>query len=60
MPRPEAIRQRQPPSSNLKECVMDEETELDIVDLGDAKETTKGILLPGSEDNVTMPGRQIA
>ncbi|MCC9596438.1 MULTISPECIES: benenodin family lasso peptide [unclassified Rubrivivax] len=39
---------------------MDEETELDIVDLGDAKETTKGILLPGSEDNVTMPGRQIA
>ena len=37
---------------------MNEATDLEIVDLGDAKESTKGILLPGSEENVTMPGRQ--
>jgi hypothetical protein len=37
---------------------MNEATELDIVDLGDAKEQTKGIGLPGSEENVTLPNRQ--
>lgn len=37
---------------------MNEATELDIVDLGDAKEQTKGIVMPGSEENPTLPGRQ--
>lgn len=43
---------------NLKEFVMNEATELEVVDLGDAKEQTKGIVLPGSEENYTLPGRQ--
>jgi hypothetical protein len=60
LPWPEAKRQglyqRQP---NLKEFVMNQATELEIVDLGDAKEQTKGILQPGSEENPALPGRQL-
>jgi len=38
---------------------MNQATELEIVDLGDAKEQTKGILQPGSEENPALPGRQL-
>lgn len=37
---------------------MNEATELELVDLGDAKEQTQGIVMPGSEENFTLPGRQ--
>lgn len=37
---------------------MNEALELDIVDLGDAKQQTKGVILQGTEDNFIMPGRQ--
>jgi hypothetical protein len=36
---------------------MNEATEMEVVDLGDAKEQTKGILQPGSEENQSLPGR---
>lgn len=36
---------------------MNEATELEIVDLGDAKEQTKGLVQPGIEDNPDLPGR---
>lgn len=38
---------------------MDEAPELEVVDLGDAKQETKGILMPGSEENPLLPGRQL-
>lgn len=38
---------------------MNDAPELDLVDLGDAKSQTKGIALPGSEDNPAFPGRQL-
>lgn len=37
---------------------MNEAPELEVVELGDAKEQTKGIMQPGSEENVTLPGHQ--
>lgn len=37
---------------------MNEATELEVVDLGDAKAQTKGLIVPGSEDNTTMPGQE--
>lgn len=37
---------------------MNEAPELEVVELGDAKEQTKGILQPGGEENMTLPGHQ--
>jgi len=35
------------------------ELELEIVELGDAKEETKGLGVPGFEDNPTAPRQKI-
>lgn len=43
---------------NLKEFMMNDATELEVVELGDAKELTKGIVIPGSEENLALPYRQ--
>ncbi len=37
---------------------MNQAAEVDVVELGDAKEQTKGLMQPGSEENVTLPYRQ--
>jgi hypothetical protein len=56
---PEAIRQRSSCfQRNLKEFVMNEAPELEVVDLGEAKELTKGVLIPPHlEDNPARPYR---
>ena len=44
----------------LKESIMDDTTQLEIVDLGEAKEVTKGTLMPPlAEDNSTFPFQHI-
>lgn len=38
---------------------MDQSLELEVVDLGDAKEQTQGINPPRGEENPQLPGRQV-
>jgi hypothetical protein len=47
-------------STNLKEFVMNDATELEVADLGEAKELTKGALYkPEVEDSTELPTRSI-